>query len=209
MIKFARCSAVALALCAFLVPTSSLAQHPLHGKWKITPPKFYIVTNTHIDCDAPTRRAAATWSNAGANFSFVDGGLRTQKVSEFDPRDISIEAGAVYQDAVGQAERAPYEEWYVDGSVSRWYVLDADITVNENMMFNEKVFHCGSANTEPYKYDYESLVLHELGHVLGINDNSSDAAARCAMYYNLGNGITRRTLCADDVNAAIHFYGRK
>lgn len=52
-------------------------------------------------------------------------------------------------------------------------------------------FYFGSGTTPSNQYDFESVVLHELGHAFGQGHNSNNAEI---MYPSISNGVAKRTL---------------
>ncbi|MEZ5054635.1 MAG: matrixin family metalloprotease [Chitinophagales bacterium] len=61
-----------------------------------------------------------------------------------------------------------------------------------DMVFNpNSSFYFGTGTTPSTQYDFESVVLHELGHAFGQGHNSNNAEV---MYPSLANGATKRVL---------------
>jgi PKD repeat protein len=61
-----------------------------------------------------------------------------------------------------------------------------------DMIFNPNVsYYYGTAATPGNQYDFESIVLHELGHAFGEGHNSSTAEI---MFPSIGYGVQKRTL---------------
>lgn len=80
--------------------------------------------------------------------------------------------------------------WYVNG-----YVTESDINVDKNRPWVN-----GYASNA---FDVNSVMLHELGHTLGLNHSSVRAAV---MYTSFSLGEVRNALHADDVNGYLARY---
>jgi hypothetical protein len=75
-------------------------------------------------------------------------------------------------------------------------IIDADMELNDNVTWA----NTGSANS----YDYESVVLHEAGHFLGLDHTNNVSAA--VMYPTVANGQIKRSLYTTDVNDVCGVY---
>lgn len=65
-------------------------------------------------------------------------------------------------------------------------------------------WNCGPGSTPYSQIDLQSVVAHELGHVLGLGHSSNAAAT---MYYALSFGNdSKRTLHQDDINGICYLY---
>lgn len=67
-------------------------------------------------------------------------------------------------------------------------IVDADMELNNNINWSDTA----AANT----YDYESVVLHEAGHFLGLDHTAQNAQA--VMFATVATGTTKRALAAAD-----------
>jgi hypothetical protein len=76
-------------------------------------------------------------------------------------------------------------------------IIDADMELNNNVVWDDQ----GAANA----YDYESVVLHEAGHFLGLNHTASQVAV---MYATVPMGATgiKRTLAQPDITDVTTLY---
>jgi len=81
-------------------------------------------------------------------------------------------------------------------------ILSSSIFINSvyyNFYFDSDIFNIGTS------LDLESLMVHELGHVLGLNHNNEDFSV---MYFSLGSGEIRRSLLDEDIESVICEYGK-
>ncbi len=75
-------------------------------------------------------------------------------------------------------------------------IFDADMEFNNNTVWGNQ----GSGTT----YDYESVILHEAGHFLGLDHTPNVTSA--VMYESIANGQIKRTLTTTDVNDVCGVY---
>jgi hypothetical protein len=66
---------------------------------------------------------------------------------------------------------------------------DIKIDVNQN-------WQCGPANANWRQMDMESVILHEIGHQLGLDHSSNSSAV---MWWAIGMGENQRSLHSDDI----------
>jgi hypothetical protein len=95
--------------------------------------------------------------------------------------------------------------------------LSGDIALNDQNHFNIDPGNEGDAlQTGPgglYLNDIEGLVLHEIGHTLGLGHSTVPAAVMCGYFSAQFDGSdcdythVRRVLHADDLNAVANVYG--
>ncbi len=74
-------------------------------------------------------------------------------------------------------------------------IFDADMELNNNTSWSE--------TGEASKYDYESVVLHEAGHFLGLNHSPQGVAV---MSPNVANGVQKRVLSSLDTTDVCSVY---
>ena len=77
-------------------------------------------------------------------------------------------------------------------------MVDSDIFVNEG-----RFAHSVASETEAGKADLESVITHELGHLLGF-DHTQTALA--VMFDSLGTGVAKRSLHPIDVTGLCELY---
>jgi len=72
-------------------------------------------------------------------------------------------------------------------------LTDCDITIN--------TYYSWSTSGEINKYDVQSVITHELGHWIMLNDLSGSSNTEKTMYFTTGTGETKkRTLDPDDLS---------
>lgn len=161
-------------------------------------------------CDGELQRATNTWNSQGANFRWV-----------YDKKN-----SLTTQPAQGDPlERTTIEErsWNSDNAVATTFklwgddigLLDSDIVVNSRLFFFE-IYYYGDVwcNAVPWagtlpnnKFDFESVILHEFGHALGMVDKSF--VTSCVMSPSLIRGAIRRTPCSQEVQSFRSAYQNK
>jgi hypothetical protein len=179
-----------------VIPPSETAPYLLTGaSWPPAsiPVPYRINENTN-DCTgegAAVQNAAATWSDAGANFSFDYAGTTTATAAGYDGVDAII-----WRD-LGNSNIVAMATWWYMGST----IVEADIEFNE--------YYAWSASTScPSGYmDVQTVALHELGHWVGLADLYSAGDAAKVMYGYVSTGFTKRALTADDIAGIQSIYG--
>jgi hypothetical protein len=89
-----------------------------------------------------------------------------------------------------------YWSLYSNGISSYWVLTEADITIDDGTNWNY-----GPANPSAAQYDFESVFLHELGHIHQFNHVVN---ASSPMYYGIGNGQVKRFLAGGDMAGGIN-----
>ncbi|QWP75779.1 hypothetical protein J5226_19530 [Lysobacter sp. K5869] len=192
------------------------------GVASATPPVIYgkygtrsITVGFHnsipTDCISSTIVAANAWNMVYADFDFK---LNTasfqprfeEQTPTFDDQNVTVQDGTPQNPNAIMTTR-------VRVNTSTKLIENTDITVDKrriNQTGSSPVakLSCTGLNPTPAdQLDFESSILHELGHVTGLEDVGDDAS--CALYYSLPLGIQRRALCADEKQAHIANYGKR
>ncbi len=82
--------------------------------------------------------------------------------------------------------------------ISGGFVIEADIEINTS--------HAWANSAQPNKYDIQSTMTHEFGHVIRVNHSSTYANT---MYHTGSQNTTyKRSVTSDDVDAANDSYDR-
>jgi len=157
------------------------------------------------DVVGAARRALRRWSDV-TNIQFVETSTAVDSVSPLNARDginlITVSASAV-NDAFtneGGVRRLGRTRVQFD---STGRMLEADLAINPRVAFSTD----GTSNT----YDLESTLVHELGHLLGL-DHSAVVGASMQPIQGLNffdPAFTVRTLSDDDIAGIRSIYGRR
>lgn len=194
--------AITLTLGLISLSTVSFAQ-TITAKWATKSRPLFLHTEMESLCDNNTARAVATWNSASSfQWDFNQRGSLTGQRAQGDPIDrTTIELG-------GTGTALAVTNKYITPSNNR--IIDADIVFNKDIYYfspagsgNSITMWCDPLpqNSDPYysKYDYQSILAHELGHALGFIEYYGDD--KCVMYYRLEKGRARRDLCAGERKA--------
>jgi len=146
------------------------------------------VTNELIALQA----AMATWSGAGADFTFSYGGSTTKDASGFDGDNViawnDLDAGTIAVNSIWWTSAA-------DGDA-----IESDIIFNTDYTW--------STTGEAGKMDVQNIATHELGHTLFLTDLYGAADVDKTMYGYSSTGETkRRTLASEDISGISYLYG--
>ena len=163
----------------------------------LIPVGYYINANGTPDTEGEfeaIRAAFDTWSNISTSkmvFSFE--GTTTAVGFDNDDRQntISFDANDLF----------PLES-AIAVTLTR---LNGSTIVEQDVVFNDRV--TWSSSGEPFKYDIQSVMTHEAGHMLCLDDLYGDADSEKTMYGAGGPGeIYARTLEPEDIAGATYIY---
>ena len=139
--------------------------------------------------------AANTWSNVNTSgFHFIC------NVSSLNPnsiqRDGTNEIGFASLTASGSPTSVGENYfWYY---VSSGEIIESDIILNSDFPW--------ATDGSPYAFDIQSVVTHELGHSLCLNDLYNSSDANRIMYGYIGRGAIRRILDQDSIDGITYLY---
>jgi len=140
---------------------------------------------------AMVQAAAAAWSNTGADFTFVDGGLTSNSQIETRP-DYSNDL--MWGSGLPAGTIAQAQTW----STSNGSLVDCDVLFSTAYSWGD-----GSPGT----MDVQSIATHEMGHWLFLRDLYGSADLSKVMYGYGFAGTVRRTLSSGDIAGIRWVYG--
>ena len=96
--------------------------------------------------------------------------------------------------------------WEVDPD-NRSKIVRGDVILNsQNYEFGDSLDKSLASNTNWPITDVESVLLHEIGHLIGLAHSSEDESSVMLSSASFLNGVTRRSLSAGDVENIRHRY---
>ncbi len=173
---------------------------PIDWTYKASPMgENYLVVENCADCSgeaAAVQKAATTWSNAGAKFTFSYGGT-TSNYSAPNRDGVNC---------ISWSSSYFSEEDATLSQTSYWYEYPSGNILECDCVFNDKKTWSTAAIPPVGQFDVESVMLHEFGHFLSLDHSSVPAAV---MWGSIGSGVQKRILNADDIAGIIAIYGAK
>jgi hypothetical protein len=187
-------------------PGAALAQQPpMPNKWDTYTREITIDENLPYICDNPFIAARDTINQLDPNFQigshwgpFSSGGESTLS---YQPKGYggSVTLATTLKTFTG---RGYFWESY--GSL-----IDADIEVNADLIYwpattdtvRSYDLHCDAAAQgamTQWNADYQSTLLHELGHFSGMEHRTDTASGPCVMHQQQARGTYRRAFCNDE-----------
>ena len=140
------------------------------------------------DFDAALRAAMSTWSGvSGSRWRYSFAGYTSTSASSRDGA-MTVSRGSTSFPAGVLAVTV------VSAVASTGQIVDADIFVNPTFSFG------------PGDYDFESVVLHEMGHGLGLDHNDTCTASRTVMQSTIGRAVQARSLLSPEVEGLRYLY---
>lgn len=163
-------------------------------KWDSTSCTYYYNTQYGPSGSGAALLAAqSAWNNAGANFSFVDGGATSSHNWGSNDGSNIIDWGALSSANALAVNRT----WYYTSSGR---IVDSDIRFNTSYPWGTS----GASNL----YDVQNIGTHELGHSLQLKDLYSSSDSDKTMYgYGSAGETKKRTLTSDDIAGIKAIYG--
>ncbi len=158
-----------------------------------------VTVNMYVNpnCSDPTapdelaslQSAMNTWSTAGANFAFNYAGYTG--VTNFTY--YNFQNDMCWNSGSSGGALATTSIWYSGGNI-----LQTDV------VFWDGPWTWNTSWPSWNQFDVESVGLHELGHVVGLDHSQYSWAV---MWYAISWGEVQRDLSSDDVNGIIAIYG--
>lgn len=179
--------------------------------WKMTTlnQDVYINYANPYECDVKTQNGVSRWNQASrfkaTNAGFLEGDIVKNTPGVY----VSYEAAVNMANGAGTPAEAP------PGSSSGTVVIDgrtlakisdADIRINKDHWVQSYIV-CGESGTAlaDNQIDHERLVAHEMGHVVGVDDQTTDTS--CLSYYKLQYKVLASSPCATEAGFAVRLNG--
>ena len=184
--------------------SSSARQYVYNNyKWPTTAVRFFVNANTQQaggdngsqdDFLAAIRRAANTWTYAAeADITFTyAGSTASTKVGFNGANEIVFVNDGLVDGAGNNRPLATALVFYMKSTI-----VETDIKINDAYTW----YAAGSLSTA--EFDLQSVVLHELGHWLGLGHDEDDQAV---MYAQMATGIVKRALFENDLQGIAALY---
>lgn len=178
------------------------------------PAPYKLSSNTrplwvHFDmpsgCDPYVTASVNAWNGAGSRFRY----------SYSQSNSLTVD-----YDNLANSSRTTIQPGATDAIMttrirsSGGTLIDSDVIASEARLFYGTTsstresggqFHCSVSLTVPSdKFDFQTSMIHELGHALGLDHTYNRA---CSMYLYQAFSEVRRTLCADEKTAIRGIYG--
>lgn len=175
--------------------------------WKMTTNSVSYRINSYLpyEGDAPTDRASATWTNVGSRLVFSNGGLTgTEDISQSASTDVP---GTQIQSRPTSfyTGSANWSGITMRTAATSTTTSDADIVVNADKIASGTYYY-GTGTPPTGQEDYESMIVHEFGHVAGF-DHDVNSSAYCIMKPTIVGNQVWRTPCSTEVTALKNKYG--
>ena len=166
-------------------------------RWSVSSVDYYInLEGAPEGAEEAIKNAFQTWQNVGGCYiSFNYRGLTDAKPETKGTQQGGTPDGksVVGWVQMGSDTLGVTSHFYGNTGGSPYELNEVDIALNANKPWSTT----GDTNA----YDVKSVVLHEVGHLLGL-DHSSDTDA--VMYGYIGEGELKRSLTQDDIDGAIY-----
>jgi len=194
MKRFEHLLLAAVVIAILATGASAYVLLPFNWNWMGGSPvtvNMYINPNcadpSAVDELASLQSAMSSWTNAGANFAFNYAGYTSVTGATYNGQnDICWNPGS------SGGALATTSSWFVGSNTTQ-----ADI-----VFWDTWTWRTGASGVN--QYDVESVGVHELGHVVGLDHTPISSAV---MYYSIGWWQTKRILQPDDIAGILAIYG--
>lgn len=209
-----------LVLCGLIgtmAGANTQADYWTWGPLERTSQGYWINNNIPSECRWTISDAAQKWTNANLKFTFVWRGYVTPQSWSWDAIqgdnfsttanniDTQVEGG--HTDLTNSAAQVEWRTKSYNPTTGRYVFLDGDVVIHYDRFVVEKDLWCGSGATPSNMYDFPTIMLHEMGHVLGLEHDGNDTANVTVVHNPLNWGMMKRTLTARDIERAVYLYG--
>src|SRR5436190_23349750 len=158
---------------AYLKLGADVNGHVIDATWKQQPIGYFISEHpgtgvTPMDLLAASQRATATWSNVeSATVRFAFQGMTSAPAEGIDGKT-----------TFGFIDRPDLDR--VLGATSFMIDTTTGAIVEADIFFNSRFAFSVAPNGQPDRVDLESVVLHEVGHLLGLGHSALGDRERCS-----------------------------
>jgi hypothetical protein len=168
-----------------------------------------------VACDSNMSAAANTVNAIGSKFQLTgttQNYTSTYYESSQDPDFLNI------QDGYGMSAIMRTATWaYASSGGAPAESIDATISVNGDRLYYDSGdtvkstdLVCGTTITSSnigQRIDFQSAMVHEFGHVMGMDHRTDGSSGPCVMATYLAAGQIKRAFCADEKGLMLGFYG--
>jgi hypothetical protein len=216
-----------IVCCSLLAAAPAAAQTnpPISEKYDVATRDVKIHDSMPIFCDSPTVAAANTINAANANIRLTNTGnifgpewindnYREDQYINIVPATMNGYGASATTATTIRYSEAPYWAWETYGQI-----LDSNIYVNHDLLY----YGSGTDTQQTYdlfcsesfqgtigqKADYQSVMLHEMGHALGFRHRTDGTTGPCVMAEYLARGTFKRAFCADETAKLREVYGTR
>lgn len=186
------------------------------------PQNYYYRTSQNVKinyalpvlCDTNIAAAGATVNNLGTKFQLT--GARNYYTSTYyaanqDPGFVNV------QDASSMSSLMMTQRSYIVSSSTPYETTDSTVYINTDRLYYDAGdtvqstdFVCGDNVTTSNigtRLDFQSALVHEFGHVMGMDHRTDGTTGSCVMATYLNASQIRRAFCADEKGLMVGFYG--
>jgi hypothetical protein len=159
--------------------------------------------------------AMETWNNTCFSYDCFDyKGMTIAPFYELDEDNNMVTDGKnTITSVLGYSQYQGVTNVYTESTGILWwkktYIVEYDINLNSNVFWFVGENAHDLINGTEYRYDLESVVLHELGHALGLDHSDTEYTAtgqRIVMYAYTSTRTVFRQLSEDDRLAVVNLY---
>lgn len=159
------------------------------------PTKIVSAKGFASDVNSAITKACAEWNSTEVG-KLVTRSSSTHSTSRFPYENDANEITALNQGTVGGMMETKQTQYKIVGL--KVYNTEVDININTAYPWATD----GDVNA----FDVQNCFTHELGHLLGLDDEDSKTSS--TMYGEAARGETKkRTLATDDINGLLEIYG--
>lgn len=197
---------LAAASALLAVPGAALAQQPpMPYKWDVSSRTITIDEKMPYICDNPFIAARDTVNALDPNFRIWSRwdvhSYGSESTLSYQPKGYG---GTVKLATTLKTVSEPGTFWQSYGTLH-----DADIEVNTDLLYWPATtdqpraydLHCDAAAQgamTQWSADYQSALLHELGHFIGFDHRTDTSTGPCVMHEQQARGTYRRAFCNDE-----------